>query len=369
MKQLILLISVIITALSAHPCTSAIIAAKATAAGRPLLWKNRDTSTIDNKVAYIPASEDGEMAYVALFNANDKKLEQAWIGMNDAGFAVMNTASYNLKNDKVAAKEMDREGYLMTIALKHCRTVDDFARLLDELPKPLGVEANFGVIDAKGDGAFFECNNYTYVRYDLADEPDGILVRTNYSHSGRKGEGYGQIRERNALHLLQPYRGQASLTPEVFTDGLSCSFYHDLYGKDMLQSGRTWIVDQDYIPRYTTTASVVIEGVKPQEEPSDGIGRQYVMWTALGYPPVAQVVPVYCTPDGVDPDLQGLEQNGTSAMCNQAKARKKLVFKAPDGNKSRYVNLPQLVNDKGTGMLTNFRRLNHQTYQRLRHDY
>ncbi len=35
-------------------CTSAIIGAKANPSGRPLLWKNRDTSTIDNKVEYVP---------------------------------------------------------------------------------------------------------------------------------------------------------------------------------------------------------------------------------------------------------------------------------------------------------------------------
>lgn len=49
---------------------------------------------------------------------------------------------------------MDREGYLMSIALKHCRTVADFETLLTKLPRPLGVEANFGVIDSHGDGAF-----------------------------------------------------------------------------------------------------------------------------------------------------------------------------------------------------------------------
>ena len=35
--------------------------------------------------------------------------------MNDAGFAIMNTASYNLKNDTVSV--MDKEGAVMAIAL------------------------------------------------------------------------------------------------------------------------------------------------------------------------------------------------------------------------------------------------------------
>ena len=127
---------------AAFPCTSAIVAASANPSGRPLLWKHRDTSAVDNKVEYV-APAGRSFGYVALFNASDKDLREAWMGMNDAGFAVMNTASYNIKDDRVPAKKMDKEGILMTKALQTCRTVDDFARLLDSYPRPMGVEANF----------------------------------------------------------------------------------------------------------------------------------------------------------------------------------------------------------------------------------
>lgn len=123
---IVLSMASIIGAVDAVACTSAIIAAKANPYGRPLLWKNRDTSKADNKVEYV-ATNAGEHSYVALFNAEDKNLEEAWMGMNDAGFAIMNTASYNIKDDNVPQSKMDREGYLMTIALRKCRTVDDFA--------------------------------------------------------------------------------------------------------------------------------------------------------------------------------------------------------------------------------------------------
>lgn len=348
----------------ASACTAAIVSAEASASGRPLLWKNRDTSVIDNKVEYIAATDAGELAYVALFNASDRDCREAWIGMNSAGFAVMNTASYNLNDDSVPQRDMDREGFVMTLALKHCRSVEDFDRLLSSLPRPMGVEANFGVIDASGAGAFFETGNYSFTRYDLSDAPDGILVRTNYSHSGRKGEGYGQIRERNALELLKPYAGTPSITPATFTEELSCSFHHSLHGCDMLLSGSEWIVDQDFIPRYTTTASVVIEGVAPDSPAQASPGLEYVMWTALGYPPCAEVVPVWCSPQGVDADLRGLGEKGTSALCDRAKARKAEVFCAPDGNSSRYIHTPALLGE--TGYLARFRRLNRQTYARLR---
>ena len=365
-------ISLLLATLACCPdatgCTSAIVSAQASASGRPLLWKNRDTSATDNKIEYIAASSPEEYDYVGLFNASDRNCEQAWMGMNSAGFAVMNTASYNLKDDNVPASKMDREGYVMSHALKHCRTVDDFGRLLDVLPRPMGVEANFGVIDACGNGAYFECNNHSYTRYNLDDAPDGVLVRTNYSHSGEQGKGYGQIRERNALHLLKPYSGNASVEPYTFTDVLSCSFYHDLYGRDMAETpGCQWLIDQDFIPRYTTTATVVIEGVSSIGPDAEGEpGRRYVMWTALGYPPCAQVVPVWCSPEGVDEGLRGLQPGGTSRLCDEAKARKQEVFSAPDGNRQRYIRLSTLKNSLGTGYLQHFRNLNMQTYRRMR---
>ncbi len=39
---------------------------------------------------------------------------------------------------------MDKEGILMSKALRTCRTVEDFARFLESYPRPMGVEANFG---------------------------------------------------------------------------------------------------------------------------------------------------------------------------------------------------------------------------------
>lgn len=348
---------------SALCCTSAIVSAKASASGRPLLWKNRDTSNFDNKISYIPASEVGELAYVALFNASDRDCAEAWAGMNEAGLAIMNTASYNLKNDRVPAKEMDREGLIMTLALKHCRTVEDFDNLLRSLPRPLGVEANFGVIDASGEGAYFETDNNSFVRFDVADAPAGVLVRTNYSHSGRKGEGYGQIREQNALHLLAPHINARTITPELFTEGLSCSFYHSLYGRDMLADDTEWLIDQDFIPRYTSTASIVIEGVEPADELTGKEGGQYVMWTKLGYPPCAEVTPVRCAPDGVIAELQGIDTDGTAPLCNRALARKREVFSAPDGNSARYIRKDALISPQGTGYLSRLRQLNHATYE------
>lgn len=362
-------------------CTSAIVGADMNPYGRPLLWKNRDTSTFDNKIEYIPASSD-EFAYVALFNAKDSLLNEAWMGMNEYGFAVMNTASYNLKDDNVPEKEMDKEGLVMTQALKTCKTIEDFALLLDTLPRPMGVEANFGAIDAYGNGAYFETNNHSNVRYNLKDSPDHLLVRTNYSHSGRDNEGFGFIREANANHLLQPYIADKNITPEIFTEKLSRSFYHSLLNKDFApftltdpkgleeEGVKPWIIDQDFIPRYTSTATIVIEGCKPLKEgeklSADYLISQYIMWTGLGYPPCSEIYPVWCSPEGVAEVLKGSDETGTSPQCDLVLQRKAEVFPLTKGNGNKYINLTKLFNEEGTGFVQTLVPQNLETYEKTR---
>lgn len=366
LKYLIVAVAAAFMPSAAFPCTSAIVSASANPSGRPILWKHRDTSTTDNKVEYVAPSKAG-FGYVALFNAADSRLAEAWMGMNDAGFAVMNTASYNIKDDKVPEKKMDKEGILMTRALRTCRTVDDFQRLLDSYPRPMGVEANFGVIDASGNGAFFETNNHAYVRYNLSDEPSGVLVRTNYSHSGRKGEGYGFIREDNANCLLQPYIDEHSVSPEVLTETLSRTFYHDGKKRDFTEGTESSVIDQDFIPRYKSTATIAIEGCRPVASVDSVtpafVADEYIMWTGIGYPPVAEIFPVRCLPEGVPAEIRGSLPDGHSPAGDAAKRIRDEVFSAPRGKGERTVSLRLLYNNEGTGYAQQAIRKNLETYR------
>lgn len=367
-KRIAMMLCCVVTAASALACTSALIGAGANPSGRPMLWKNRDTSTIDNKVEYV-AGKPGEHSYVGLFNANDKFLREAWMGMNDSGFAIMNTASYNIKDDNVPAKKMDKEGFVMAKALKTCTTVDDFERLLKTLPRPMGVEANFGVIDAYGNGAFFETNNHAYNRIDLKDADD-VIIRTNYSHTGRKNEGMGFVREANACKLLDPYIKTKSVTPEVLTETVSRSFWHDLMKRDYAAAPEEWVVDQDFIPRYKSTATVVIEGCKPlkpgEKIDPDLIKKQYIMWTGLGYPPCSEILPVWCAPDGVDAELRGTGKNGHSPMGDRVKARRDEVFPIKKGNGEKYIDMRKLFNPEGTGWVQTLVPKNLETYKKYK---
>ena len=359
MKKLIAFVILLaVGAGMAWSCTSAIVSGELTANGRPMLWKHRDTNDQNNRIKRIEA-HDGLMEFVALFDARDMRDTAAWTGMNTAGFAIMNTASYNLNADDVPEKDMDREGVVMRRALEVCRTVDDFARLLDTLPKPMGVEANFGVIDAQGGGAYFETGNYNYRRYDLKDAPEGILLRTNYSESGRPDEGFGYVRMENAKALLAPHIAAHDITPAVFTEELSRTFYHSLQGRDYTAGTQRWVVDQDFIPRRISTASIVVEGIAPGEDPS-----LTMMWVALGYPPCAEIDLVTTGEGGVPERLQGTGKDNHAPQADVVNAREAQVFSIKRGNGKHYIDLSKLYNKAGTGWCQTLRSTNEAAYRR-----
>ena len=358
-KQVLILAFLLAGALGALACTSAIISGSKTASGRPLLWKHRDTGCPDNRVELIKA-HDNCYEFVAIFDATDPCDTAAWTGFNEAGFAIMNTASYNLNNDDIPESQMDREGVVMKLALEHCATVDDFEQLLLSLPMPLGVEANFGVIDAQGHGAYFETGNYSFKRFNLEDDPNGVLTRTNYSYSGRPDEGMGYVRETSEKYLLAPHIAAADFTPALFTEEISRTFYHSLLGKDFTHSGDEWIVDQDFIPRRLSTASIVIEGVSPGESPA-----LTTMWIALGYPPCAETFAARLgAAGGVPVELNGTTPDNHSPQCDIVKERKAQVFSIERGNGQHYLNLSKLYNNAGTGYCQQLVKKNLEMYKR-----
>lgn len=340
-----------------YPCTSAVVSGRVTPDGRPLLWKHRDVSDLNNRIVHFEA-EGGKLEFVGLVNGVDTMANEVWAGYNTSGFAIMNTASYNLKNDTSSLS--DREGVVMKQALGECRTVEDFARLLDSLPRPIGVEANFGVIDALGGAAYFEVNSYEVFRYDVKDSPDGYLLRTNYSVSGRPNEGYGYIRYDNAARLFSRAASERSITPEWITGICSRSFYHTLLGRDFTTD--TWVVDQDFIPRRSTSASVVIEGVKSGESPVFT-----TMWTMLGYPPCSVVLPVWIGCEyGVPTLLQGSEDSVRSPLCEWSNRLKNKVFSLERGSGPHYLHMALLYNPESNGYAQRLLSLEKEIYAESR---
>lgn len=299
MKRFYVLLYALVSVCAAMACTSLIALGNATDSGRPLLWKHRDTGAADNFLYRV--DPPGGIGYVALFNGGDTlAIDDAWMGMNDAGFAIMNTVAYNLPAN--SPQWTDREGAVMSLALARCRTVDDFAALLDSLPRPMGVLTNFGCIDAEGGAAYFETDDSGYVRFDAADSPSGVLVRTNYAYSGAEGAGRGYVRHKNVEFLLADQISSGSLTPASCIEGVSRSFYCADLGYDALDTGDSRIAAAEYVPRPSSTASIVVEGVAPGQSPCD-----MMMWAVVGYPPVCPVsaVRLDSIPAEVSPQAPG----------------------------------------------------------------
>lgn len=312
--------------LPGHACTSLVASPMATASGKAMLWKHRDTSAPGNFIERVEPAHPGDIPYVALFNDGDSLLAEAWAGMNAEGFAVMNTASYNLAPDTALVR--DREGIVMARALALCRTVDDFRDLLDSLPRPMGVQANFGVIDAAGNAAYFETNDNGYTIFNIGGNGNPTaLIRTNFSVSGNDSTGMGYIRYENASHLLRSHIDSRHLTPALCLDTVSCSFYHSMYGRDILaDTAAHWAVDQDFIPRHSSTASIAVEG--------------NVMTVRLGYPPVARTYTV--TIDSIPEEVRPLLPGFRSVAGVRSAELKKLVFPVKRGSGQRYIDLDYL---------------------------
>lgn len=330
-------------------CTTAIISGKFTKNGRPLLWKHRDSDELNNKVMYF---NDGKYAYIGLVDAKDIEGKAIWIGCNSAGFAIMNAASYNLKADTFALKDM--EGELMKQALMECANIEEFENFLKNYKKPMGVEANFGVIDAKGGAAYFETNNFDFVKIDVNDTriaPMGYVIRTNYSFTGKPDEGYGYIRYIAAEDLLYYASSINDISPEFIIQKMSRSLKHGLTGTNLKEEYSNhpedpkFVMFEDFIPRNSTAASVVIEGVKSGESP-----EFTTMWAVVGWPLTSVVMPVWVAGKTI-PSLLFADNNFKSPLCNKALKLKDKCFPVFRGNGYRYLNINALYNGEKSGIM------------------
>ena len=332
------------------PCTSAVISGKATSDGRPLLWKHRDTDEVANKLVY---SEGRVYNYVGVANQADTLSEQIWMGANDAGFAIMNTASYNLNAGQTCDVPDDQEGLFMRTVLEICADLSDFEAYMDSTMGRWGMAANFGVMDARGGAAYYEKGYYEYIKYDVNDPetaPDGYLIRTNFSLSGTPEKGYGFIRYDVTTALFQE---QAQLSVDFILTSATRNLRHGLLGQDLRSDGlprdtddQRYVLFQDYVVRTSSASSLLIQGVLPGEDP-----QLTTLWTVLGWQPVTLVTPVWVRSAEFIPEML-ISRRGSPAPLNAAAlALKAECFPIKRGNGPDYLLHSQLTNQAGTGYL------------------
>lgn len=285
-------------------CTTMVISGRFTQDGRPLLWKNRDTSSSRNEIAYL---DDGELKAVAVADAG--KRASIWMGCNDAGFCIENSLSKDLNVD--GPKNGPGNGSLMKLALQTCRTAADFEALLDRTnASGRSTIANYGIIDANGAAMIFETGPKSFVKFDANDAsqfPDGFVVRTNFATTAQslppnptveeveQAEVYSGRRYTRAVKLLENASGDLvdiRYVLRTMTRDMADERGVPYPGSAARNQGvlPRCIDTSSTISRTTTVSAVVFQGVKPGEDP-----LSTVMWTLLGDPKFSIAVPCWAT--------------------------------------------------------------------------
>ena len=344
MIRLFLLAIATIILSSSWACTSFIISGKATPSGRPMMFKNRDTDELNNRIAHF---QGDKYAFMGLVNAPSLDGE-VWAGMNEAGLCIMNTASYNLREDQLDC-QMDREGEFMYHVLGQCANIQEFENWLETYPQPWGVEANFGIIDAQGGAAYYEINNHRWIKYDVNDEANGYRVVTNFSFAGRYEDYEGWERYQTATAIMQEkFSREKEMTAIDAINYFSRTYRHEVLQLNYSPVNTSeYAVDQDFIPRRITSAVVCFEGVMAGDKP-----LHTVMWTALGYPACAVAIPLLMNSSSLPAYMAARNPKAKkgealhSEMCDASlQIKDQWAFPMHISNGKRYVALQTILVD------------------------
>jgi hypothetical protein len=344
-------------------CTAGVASGKATSDGRPLLWKTRDAGATDNEVIW---NTSGKYHFVSVITAGQPG--SSWMGVNEKGFAIINTVSSDLAPARSGAPETAREqpglgnGTLMARVLGECATVEEFEALL-KATNATGRQTatNYGVIDATGAAAFFETAPDRYWRYDAANTEKGYILRTNFAINGARKD----IHERP--YSMDRYLQTDQLVRGFFlTDRID---FKEIVKQQIRSFGdpdgnlvplpitgsydghpRGFFPHASSINRSSSVSFAVIQGVLPGED-----ARLSTMWALLGQPSTGIVVPYW--PVGATP----AEADGaaTAPLNDVANRIKKELYEemapgavGPDGRQARptYFNTLALQDENGDGI-------------------
>lgn len=361
-RTLILLLAFLIAGASTtFACTSVIVSGRVTPDGRPFIFKNRDTDNLNNLALLVRGHG---YTYIAIVAARDSLPRSIWSGHNEKGFAIANTAAYNLNGNPDDRKPGDpkpngdeNDGSIMRRALETCATLKDFEHLLDSIKAkgPIPSNSNFAVLDAEGGCAYYETGNRGYVKYDANDPaqaPNGYIIRTNHGMSGDRSMDKGVER----YLAISDFMNHADFTgninfeyilrkvPRYLTHGLTGINLYDIEPDD--DSQPKLFPFRDFIPRYQTASTQLIQGVKKGED-----ALHTVAWTIVGSPLTTVAIPLIITPSGKLPAIVTRSAKGYSPLVHAGLKLKEQLFPLKRGSVSDYINVAKLINKRGTGTL------------------
>jgi len=330
------------------PCTVAVISGKVTPDGCPLLWKNRDTSQPDNKVIFMKGKKYN---FLGVVNSEDNDATSVWQGINSKGFAIINSASNDLR-PKIGVSTDN--GRIMRIALGTCASVKDFEAMLKRTQGERKVAANFGVIDAYGNACFFETSSSSYVKFDANDPvtaPSGYILRTNFAFTSQKKDlGGGYIRFERVSHIFEQAAEEKKLAysfilQEAARDLVNEKLHSNPFSRDLDPDSPSpvYLRTNDTINRISTISVSVFHGA-----PSPEKAYLATMWIMLGQPVCSVALPLWVYGQHV-PDI--LDGPKTAPMHDLSKKLISYLYPDQRGNMKQYMNLNRFLTYKGKGFL------------------
>ena len=321
-------------------CTIGVVSANATSDGRPLLWKIRDNSTLpSNEVVFDTTCRH---KFIAVVNNGDTSV---WMGVNAKGLAIVNSTA----KDLIAAGSGYSNGTLMRAAIGYCSTVSEFEDLLIETNE-IGrkTRANFALIDSTGAAVIYETSGREFWKFDadnLNQAPDGYLIRTNFSFTGKGNTGIERFRRTESL-IKDLYRRNNLNYESIikyhlrdFSDAQSNPLTFPFMDRWEANKPFGYIYSNYSVCRNISVSASIFRGVFPSEP-----ANHTTMWTALGQPAGTIALPYW--PVGETPSLaQGNEVAPLNQVADEIKA---YIF--DDVTDKNYLDTYKLKDDLGYGI-------------------
>ena len=296
-------------------CTIAVFAPDATEYGRPMLWKNRDVPNYRQQYIYVV----DEHAFIGI--TYQGVYDQVYGGVNDAGFGIVNTDTYNHGSNTGRGLS---DGQVMYLALAHCESVWDFLGLLDSLlaDTSAGLRSThcYGIIDQYGNAGVVEANCESYVYFSANSMPDHYLVRTNFAISGDSSNRIGYeryMRARALIDTLLPvsvpdiwYVASDLVSPELDPYPLPFEDTYDDMPYGYIPTDRT-------INRFITTSYQIIIG----KNFDDDIDFP-VVWGTFNQPYYTIPIPMWIEAGYVPAELTGTN----NYFCEEGKFLHDIVY-------------------------------------------
>jgi hypothetical protein len=320
------------------------------------MWKNRDTTEVDNKLMHFSGSK---FAFTALVNSGDVNGDDVWGGLNTAGFAIMNSQADDLA-DLARRHDGAGNGALMKLALGECATVRDFENLLVREKGRFDLAANFGVIDAEGNACFFETGSSSFQKFDTRDPrvaPFGTIVRTNFAFTSPDPlRGGGFIRFERASHLIEAARGANGLDVRFILQEAARDLVHEkLHSYPLIRplpedpAEALFINTNDTINRNSSVSVVLFEAA-----PSPDRAHLATMWVILGQPVTCVAVPVWPFAGKVPAVTGG---PGKAPLNEFSRALVSYLYPDRRGRMPQYLNASRLRTYGGEGVLPKLLRI------------